>query len=125
MQIWQVKICLPSKELFIPTAAIDAYAIEDLCGGNTHYLLERINATGFRKSLTEHINNNGLVIGVSAGSLIFPNNLGLTDTKSDVHCATGEKRGKLVYPSAKKQCKTYKYMCACNTGFPKWYGNNW
>ena len=129
------------KALFIPTAAIDAGAIEVLpkcmndllkcgildknidvydlhdgmefeklqqydvvylCGGNTNYLLERINDTGFNKSLMEYINGNGLVIGVSAGSLIFSNNLdnnlGLIDTKLDVHCITGEKRGKLTYP---------------------------
>ena len=133
-----------AKALFIPTAAIDAGAIEVLpkcmndllkcgildenidvfdlhigmeseklrqydvvylCGGNTHYLLERINATGFHESLTEYINDGGLVIGVSAGSLIFSNNLennlGLIDTKLDVHCITGEKRGKLAYPLKK------------------------
>ena len=129
------------KALFIPTAAIDADAIEVLpkcmndllkcgildknidvcdlhagmkfeklqqydvvylCGGNTHYLLERINATRFNESLNSYINNNVLVIGVSAGSLIFSNNLennlGLIDTKLDVHCIMGEKRGKMTYP---------------------------
>lgn len=129
------------KALFIPTAAIDAGAIEVLpkcmndllkcgilnenirvfdlhvgmemeqlqeydvvylCGGKTAYLLERINDTGFHKSLMQYINENGLVIGVSAGSLIFannlPDNLGLINTKLDVHCASGEKRGKLAYP---------------------------
>ena len=129
------------KALFIPTAAIDADAIEVLpkcmndllkcgilgknidvfdlhagmefeklqqydviylCGGNTRYLLERINATRFHKPLTEYINDNGLIIGVSAGSLIFSNNLdnnlGLLDTKLDVHCTAGERRGKLTYP---------------------------
>lgn len=129
------------KALFIPTAAIDADAIEVLpkcmndllkcgildknisvydlhagmeieelqqydvvylCGGNTRYLLERVNDTKFNKSLMEYINGNGMVIGVSAGSLIFANNLcdnlGLIDTKLDVHCMTGEKTGKLIYP---------------------------
>ena len=129
------------KALFIPTAAIDADAIEVLpkcmhdllkcgilnehinvydlhtgmrieelqqydviylCGGNTRYLLERINETAFSKSLMEYINGNGLVIGVSAGSLIFSNNLhdnlGLIDTKLDVHCVTGERAGPLRYP---------------------------
>lgn len=129
------------KALFIPTAAVDAGAIEVLpkcmndllkcgisdknikvydlhigmkieelrqydvvylCGGNTRYLLERINDTKFNKTLMEYINDNGSVIGVSAGSLIFANNLcdnlGLLDTKLDVHCASGEKRGKLAYP---------------------------
>lgn len=129
------------KALFIPTAAIDADAIEVLpkcmndllkcgirnqnitvydlhsgmdtkelcqydvvylCGGNTRYLLDRILDTEFAQSLMEYINDNGLVIGVSAGSLIFSNNLqnnlGLIDTKLDVHCATGEKRGTVTYP---------------------------
>ena len=129
------------KALFIPTAAIDADAIEVLpkcmndllkcgilgknidvfdlhagmefeklqqydvvylCGGNTRYLLERINAIRFHKSLMEYINDNGLVVGVSAGSLIFSNNLdnnlGLIDTKLDVHCIAGERRGKLTNP---------------------------
>ena len=102
------------KALFIPTAAIDADAIEVLpkcmndllkcgisnenidvydlhagmefeklkqydvvylCGGNTRYLLERINYTGFHQSLKEYIDDNGLVVGVSAGSIIFANNL--------------------------------------------------
>lgn len=78
------------------------YDLVYLCGGNTRYLLERINDTGFRQSLKKYIDNNGLVVGVSAGSIIFANNLennlGLIDTKLDVHCMTGEGRGKMTYP---------------------------
>jgi len=81
---------------------LQQYDVVYLCGGSTRYLLERINATRFNESLTAYINANGLVIGVSAGSLIFSNNLennlGLIDTKLEVHCITGEKRGKLTYP---------------------------
>lgn len=129
------------KALFIPTAAIDAGAIEVLpkcmndllksgiqnknikvfdlhigmeidelrqydvvylCGGDTTYLLERVNATGFNTTLMEYIRTNGMVIGVSAGSLLFSNNLvgnlGLINTRLDVHCPEGEKRGKVAYP---------------------------
>ena len=129
------------KALFIPTAAIDAEAIEVLpkcmhdllkcgiqnknikvfdlhtsmdadelrqydviyiCGGNTSYLLERINSTGFHTTLMDFIRMNGMVIGVSAGSLIFANNLagnlGLIDTRLDVHCPDGEARGRVEYP---------------------------
>lgn len=129
------------KALFIPTAAIDADAIDVLpkcmndllkcgiqnknikvfdlhigmdldelrqydvvylCGGSTAYLLDRINSTGFNTTLMEYIQDNGMVIGVSAGSLIFsnnlPGNLGLINTKLDVHCAEGEKRGKVEFP---------------------------
>lgn len=81
---------------------LQQYDLVYLCGGSTEYLLERINAAGFNRSLAEYIRNDGLVVGVSAGSLIFANNLkdnlGLLDTTLDVHCATGEKRGKLRSP---------------------------
>ena len=81
---------------------LQQYDVVYLCGGDTYYLLERINETGFNKTLMEYIRADGLVIGVSAGSLIFSNNicdnLGLIDTKLDVHCAEGEKCGKAAYP---------------------------
>ena len=73
-----------------------------LCGGNTAYLLERVNTTGFNVTLMEYIKGNGMVVGVSAGSLIFANNLtdnlGLINTRLDVHCSDGERRGKVNYP---------------------------
>ena len=78
------------------------YDVVYICGGDTNYLLERVNATGFGMTLMEYIKANGMVIGVSAGSLIFannlPDNLGLIDTKLEVHCPEGEKSGKLKYP---------------------------
>ena len=129
------------KALFIPTAAIDAGAIEVLpkcmndllkcgipnknikvfnlhtgmeiaelqkydvvylCGGDTTYLLERVNDTGFNTTLMEYVKQDGMVIGVSAGSLLFSNNLvgnlGLINTRLDVHCPNGEERGKVEYP---------------------------
>ena len=130
-----------TKALFIPTAAIDADAIEVLpkcmndllkcgipkenvrvfdlhqnmpveelktydvvylTGGRTSYLLERINDTGFRDALLTYIRDGGFVIGVSAGSIIFannlPGNLGLLDTKLDVHCKTSSCTGKVSFP---------------------------
>lgn len=64
--------------------------------------ITEVIATGFNTTLMDYIQSNGLVIGVSAGSLIFSNNLsgnlGLINTKLDVHCAEGEKRGKVAYP---------------------------
>ena len=129
------------KALFIPTAAIDAGAIEVLpkcmndllkcgipnknikvfdlhtgmeiaelqkydvvylCGGDTTYLLERVNATGFSATLLEYMKQDGMVIGVRAGSLVFSNNLvgnsGLINTRLEVHCSDGEVRGKVEYP---------------------------
>lgn len=52
--------------------------------------------------MMEYIRANGMVIGVSAGSLTFANNLagnlGLLNTRLDVHCSDGEVRGKVAYP---------------------------
>ena len=130
-----------TKALFIPTAAIDADAIEVLpkcmndllkcgipkenirvfdlhrnmpadelktydavylTGGRTSYLLERINDTGFRDTLLTYIRDGGFVIGVSAGSIIFannlPGNLKLLDTKLDVHCESSSYTGKVSFP---------------------------
>ncbi|HPF87269.1 MAG TPA: Type 1 glutamine amidotransferase-like domain-containing protein [Candidatus Limiplasma sp.] len=82
--------------------ALRQYDVVYLCGGDTRYLLERINDTGFNATLTVYIRQGGFVIGVSAGSLIFANNLthnlGLIDTKLEVHCAQGEKRGTVKPP---------------------------
>ena len=133
-----------TKALFIPTAAIDADAIEVLpkcmndllkcgiqkenirvfdlhqnmsvdeletydviylTGGRTSYLLERINDTGFRDTLLTYIRDGGFVIGVSAGSIIFannlPGNLALLDTKLDVHCDASSYTGKVFFPMIK------------------------
>ena len=130
-----------TKALFIPTAAINADAIEVLpkcmndllkcgipkdnisvfdlhrnmpidelktfdvvylTGGRTSYLLERINDTGFRNTLLDYIRDGGFVIGVSAGSIIFannlPGNLALLDTKLDVHCDASSYTGKISFP---------------------------
>ena len=84
-------MCLPELEQF---------DLVYLCVGRTSYLLQRINDTGFRGSLLEYIQLDGLVLGVSAGSIIFANNLennlGLLDAKLDVHCQIGEKPGPLA-----------------------------
>lgn len=130
-----------TKALFIPTAAIDADAIEVLpkcmndllkcgipkenvrvfdlhqnmlndelkaydvvylTGGRTSYLLDRINDTGFRDTLLTYIWNNGFVIGVSAGSIIFannlPGNLELLDTNLGVHSEVSSYTGKVSFP---------------------------
>lgn len=78
------------------------YDIVYLCGGRTKYLLERMNDTGFSHVLMQYIADGGMVIGVSAGSLIFANNsagnLGLIDTTLSVHSSHGAAPGKLTFP---------------------------
>lgn len=62
-----------------------------LCGGSSQYLLRRINEQGFREKLAEYIKHDGVVVGVSAGSIVFadnmPNNLGLLKCALNVHCS--------------------------------------
>ena len=81
---------------------VAAFDVVYLCGGRTAYLLSRINDTGFRESLLSYIRDGGFVIGVSAGSLIFadnlPDSLGLLKTKLDVHCAQSSLTGAIALP---------------------------
>ena len=88
----------------IPEDELKAFDVIYFCGGRTSYLLNRINDTGFRNSLLSYIRDNGLVIGVSAGSIIFannlPDNLGLIDTRLDVHCDQSSFTGKVTFPPA-------------------------
>lgn len=78
-----------------------------LCGGNPDYLLRRINERGFDSKLLNFINSGGVVIGVSAGSMIFandmPNNLGVLKCALDVHYSDDdcEKTGR--YPNDRRE----------------------
>ena len=78
------------------------YDIVYLCGGRTSYLLERINDSGFRNTLLSYIENDGFVLGVSAGSLVFannlPGNLGPIDSKLNVHCEKSNVSGAISVP---------------------------
>ena len=89
----------------MPIDELKTYDVVYLTGGWTSYLLERINDTGFRNTLLDYIRDGGFVIGVSAGSIIFannlPGNLGLLDTKLDVHCETSSYTGKVFFPMIK------------------------
>ena len=86
----------------MPIDELNTFDVVYLCGGSTSYLLERINDTGFRDTLMKFIRDEGFVVGVSAGSLIFannlPGNLELIDTKLGVHCGEGELPGRLNFP---------------------------
>lgn len=84
----------------------DSYDVIYLCGGNPEYLLRRINERGFNLELLEFINGKGVVVGVSAGSMIFadnmPDNLGVLKCALDVHCGDDrEKTGR--YPISRNE----------------------
>jgi peptidase E len=67
------------------------YDVIYLCGGNAQYLLSRVNEIGFNHQLFDFINRNGIVVGVSAGSLILANNmpdsLSIIKQRLNVHCS--------------------------------------
>lgn len=66
------------------------YDVVYFCGGDPQYLLDRINEVQFGESLKEFIKSDKIVVGVSAGSMIFSNdmkdNLGLLRQELYVHC---------------------------------------
>ena len=86
----------------MPIDELKTYDVVYLTGGRTSYLLERINDTGFRETLLTYIRDDGFVIGVSAGSIVFannlPGNLELLDTKLDVHCEASSYTGSISFP---------------------------
>ena len=61
-------------------------------GGSPQYLLERINETGFRRSLRDFVHKGGVYVGVSAGSIVaagnLPDNLGYLKSSLRVHLET-------------------------------------
>lgn len=73
------------------------YDVIYFTGGSPQYLLERINDTGFKKSLEEYISNGGVYVGVSAGSIVatndLPDNLKLINCTLNVHMSNGTKSG--------------------------------
>ena len=121
-----LKCGIPSKNITVfdlheklPFSHIRQYDVIYLCGGNEEYLLKRINDTGFDEDLMQYINDDGFVIGVSAGSLIFaanlPDNLGLIDVCLDVHCTEGDPQGAVEFPLKKRIRLTDSSALAINS----------
>ncbi|MCB2299352.1 Type 1 glutamine amidotransferase-like domain-containing protein [Clostridium tagluense] len=69
------------------------------CGGNPGYLLNRVNESKFKLALNQFLDNGGVYIGVSAGSVIaasnLENNLGYINCYLDVHKSIGTDCGNL------------------------------
>jgi len=73
------------------------YGVIYFTGGDTQYLLNRINDTGFNTPLSKFVDNGGVYVGVSAGSMIatnnLPNSLKLINCTLSVHAQSGTKPG--------------------------------
>lgn len=81
----------------LPYDELRTYDAIYFCGGNTAYLLQRINETHFHIPLKAFVDRGGVYVGVSAGSLIatenVPNNLGMMHCTLKVHVANGSPVG--------------------------------
>ena len=68
-----------------------------VCGGDTKYLLDKVNEVRFNYLLDKFFENNGVYVGVSAGSIIFANNyennLKYLRSKLFVHSKNGTANG--------------------------------
>ena len=70
-----------------------------VCGGSTKHLVSRMEEIDFKKSVDRYLENGGIYIGVSAGSVCasgkYENGLGFIKNILDVHCDVGTKLGKI------------------------------
>lgn len=56
-------------------------------GGNTFYLLQELKRSGADKMILDHIQNNKMYIGVSAGSMVISKNIEYVKHMDDPTCA--------------------------------------
>jgi peptidase E len=77
---------------------IKEYGAIYVCGGDAQHLLEKMVKIGFDKLLLRFFENNGIYIGVSAGSIVMSENmdgnLGYLRCKLKVHQNEGTKNGR-------------------------------
>ncbi len=67
-----------------------------VCGGSTEHLVERMNEINFKQTIDKYIEQGGIYIGVSAGSVAASgkyNCLNFIENILDVHCEQGSKNG--------------------------------
>lgn len=83
----------------MPYEELSQYDVVYFTGGNPGYLLQRINETGFNRSLELFLDSGGVYVGVSAGSIVatrnLPGNLGYIDCTLAVHRQIGTKGGRI------------------------------
>lgn len=80
---------------------INKYDAIYVCGGNTNYLVKRMDEINFKEQVNEYFNNGGIYIGVSAGTISvsgkYSNDFNLISNIVDVHCNNGSENGVIDY----------------------------
>ena len=76
---------------------INKYDAIYVCGGSTKYLVDRIKELNIKPVIDKYIENGGIYIGVSAGSVCasgkYKDGLGFIENILDVHCDKGTSNG--------------------------------
>lgn len=76
---------------------INKYDAIYVCGGSTKYLVDRFSELNFKSVIDKYIENGGIYIGVSAGSVAasgnYQNGLCFIENNLDVHCECGTENG--------------------------------
>ncbi len=76
---------------------MNSYDAIYVCGGSTEYLVERIHELNIKPMIDQFIENGGIYIGVSAGSVCasgtYKDGLCLIENPLDVHCDVGSPNG--------------------------------
>lgn len=80
---------------------INKYDAIYVCGGSTKYLVDRISELNIKPIINKYIENSGIYIGVSAGSVCASGNykdgLSFIENRLDVHCEKGTPNGVIDY----------------------------
>lgn len=66
-----------------------------VCGGDTEYLVDRINEINIKPLIQEYLKNGGIYIGVSAGT-IATKSLNLIENEIDVHRENGSENKEIT-----------------------------
>lgn len=76
------------------------YDIIYVCGGETKYLVKRMNEINFKQIIDRFVDNGGIYLGVSAGAVCagstYEGGLGLIRNKIKVHCESGSNNGEII-----------------------------
>ena len=76
---------------------INKYDAIYVCGGSTKYLVDRISELNIKPVIDKYIENGGIYIGVSAGSVCasgkYKDGLRFIENVLDVHCDKGTPNG--------------------------------
>ncbi|MGN1019438.1 MAG: Type 1 glutamine amidotransferase-like domain-containing protein [Aristaeellaceae bacterium] len=83
------------------------YDVIYLCGGSPTWLMQRVNEAGFDRTLHAFIRRGGVVLGVSAGSMIFadcmPDSLGYLACPLHVHSGEDTRALPGRYPRQRRE----------------------